>query len=68
MNRMLLVVLAMVLTMASRAQLLTWTPDFPVENNPAQTLVITVDASKGNKGLLKMTWERTEVSVPFTVQ
>ena len=22
----------------------------------------------GNKGLLKMTWERTEVSVPFTVQ
>ena len=22
----------------------------------------------GNKGLMKMTWERTEVSVPFTVQ
>ena len=22
----------------------------------------------GNKGLLKMTWERTEVSVPFVVQ
>jgi len=25
-------------------------------------------SSGGNKGLLKMTWERTEVSVPFTVQ
>ena len=25
-------------------------------------------ATGGNKGLLKMTWERTEVSVPFTVQ
>lgn len=33
------------------AQLLSWTPPFPVENDPAQTLVITMDASKGNRGL-----------------
>ena len=33
------------------AQLLTWTPPFPVENDPSQTLVITMDASKGNQGL-----------------
>jgi hypothetical protein len=29
---------------------------------------IDLSSTGGNKGLLKMTWERTEVSVPFTVQ
>jgi hypothetical protein len=45
-----------------------------VKMNLAQTPAL-VDSFKiellstgGNKGLLKMTWERTEVSVPFTVQ
>jgi 1,4-alpha-glucan branching enzyme len=37
------------------AQLLSWTPPFPKEDDPAQTLVITVDAAKGNKGLLNYT-------------
>jgi hypothetical protein len=45
-----------------------------VKMNLAQTPAL-VDSFKiellstgGNKGLLKMTWERTEVSVPFTAQ
>ena len=45
-----------------------------VKMNVAQTPAL-VDGFKidllstgGNKGLLKMTWERTDVSVPFTVQ
>jgi len=29
---------------------------------------IDLSSTGGNKGFLKMTWERTEVSVPFTVQ
>ncbi len=37
------------------AQLLTWTPPFPKENDAAQTLVITLDATKGNRGLLNYT-------------
>jgi len=28
---------------------------------------IDLSSSGGNKGLLKMAWERTEVSVPFVV-
>jgi 1,4-alpha-glucan branching enzyme len=55
MKRMLLLISTMVLTMCLRAQLLTWTPPFPTENDPAQTLVITVNANKGNKGLLNYT-------------
>jgi len=39
----------------SYAQLLTWSPPFPVEDNPAQTLAITLDATKGNGGLLNQT-------------
>jgi hypothetical protein len=45
-----------------------------VKMNLAQTpalvdsFKIELLATGGNKGLLKMTWERTEVSVPFTVQ
>ena len=45
----------MALALCLRAQLLTYTPSFPEENNPAQTLVITIDANKGNKGLLNYT-------------
>ncbi|MFZ1328319.1 MAG: hypothetical protein WAW27_04775, partial [Chitinophagaceae bacterium] len=33
---------------AVRAQLLTWTPNFPKDND---NIVITVDAAKGNLGL-----------------
>ena len=45
-----------------------------VKMNLAQTpalvdsLKIDLLSTGGNKGLLKMTWERTEVSVPFVVQ
>ncbi|ANE53578.1 hypothetical protein SY85_17830 [Flavisolibacter tropicus] len=35
--------------------MLTYTPLFPAENDAAQNLVITVDANKGNKGLLNYT-------------
>jgi len=37
------------------AQLLTWTPPFPKESDASQTLVITMDATKGNQGLLNHT-------------
>lgn len=52
MKRLLLFLTAIFCGALSYAQLLTWTPPFPAENNPAQTFIITVDASKGNKGLL----------------
>jgi 1,4-alpha-glucan branching enzyme len=55
MKRLLLLIGTMVLAMCLRAQLLTWTPPFPTEDDPNQTLVITVDANKGNKGLLNHT-------------
>ncbi|MER3470719.1 MAG: 1,4-alpha-glucan-branching protein [Chitinophagaceae bacterium] len=55
MNRMLLMACAIFCSVMAHAQLLSWAPDFPVENNPAQTLVITVDATKGNQGLLNYT-------------
>jgi len=54
-KRLLLLLLPFFLVKISHAQLLTWTPDFPVENNAAQVLVITVDATKGNQGLLNYT-------------
>lgn len=38
-----------------KAQLLSWTPYFPVENDAATNVVITADATKGNKGLLNYT-------------
>jgi len=37
------------------AQLLSWTPGFPVENDPSTSMVITMDATKGNQGLLNYT-------------
>src|SRR5215467_5089541 len=39
----------------SRAQLLSWTPSFPEENDAATNVVITADATKGNQGLLNYT-------------
>ncbi len=41
--------------LGSFSQLLTWSPPFPTENNVSQTFVITMDANKGNKGLLNYT-------------
>ncbi|HSR06601.1 MAG TPA: DUF2911 domain-containing protein [Bryobacteraceae bacterium] len=35
---------------------------------PVERFKIELLSTGGNKGLLKMTWERTEVSVPITVQ
>lgn len=52
MNRILLLIVAMLGSIVLRAQLLTWTPPFPEEANSSQTLTITLDAAKGNKGLL----------------
>src|SRR5215204_1936164 len=53
--RLLLAFVALLLCSVVHAQLLTWTPDFPLESDPSQTLVITVDATKGNQGLLNYT-------------
>lgn len=55
MKRLLSVLLAVAATSFAHAQLLTWSPQFPKESDPAQTLVITVDASKGNRGLFNYT-------------
>ncbi|HEU4902294.1 MAG TPA: hypothetical protein VFT06_05855, partial [Flavisolibacter sp.] len=52
MKRLLLFVVTVLCVVISQAQLLTWTPPFPKENDPSQTLEITVDATKGNQGLL----------------
>ena len=40
--------LLLFLFVSASAQLLTWTPDFPKEND---NIIITLDASKGNQGL-----------------
>lgn len=45
----LLIFSAAFFSMAAKAQLLTWTPDFPKDND---NISITVDASKGNQGLV----------------
>jgi 1,4-alpha-glucan branching enzyme len=52
MKRLPLVALAIFCYVLGHAQLLTWTPPFPKEADPAQTLEITVDAAKGNRALL----------------
>jgi 1,4-alpha-glucan branching enzyme len=52
---MLLLAIATAAVFIANAQLLTWTPPFPKENDPSQTLVITMDATKGNQGLLNYT-------------
>lgn len=51
MKRLLLLFLLVCVKYAP-AQLLTWTPAFPLENDPVQQLAITVDATKGNRGLM----------------
>lgn len=55
MKRLLLLTVALLCGVFSYSQLLTWTPAFPIEGDAAQNLVITVDATKGNKGLLNYT-------------
>jgi 1,4-alpha-glucan branching enzyme len=55
MKRLLLLSIAVLCTFLSQAQLLTWTPPFPTENSSTQTLVITMDATKGNQGLINHT-------------
>ncbi len=55
MKRMLLLFVAAMGTLVVNAQLLSWTPPFPKEDDPSQALVITTDASKGNQGLLNYT-------------
>jgi 1,4-alpha-glucan branching enzyme len=49
MRKILLVLSIIILSKTVVAQLLSWSPQFPTENS---TLVITVDCSKGNQGLL----------------
>ncbi len=48
MKRLFALLLCAVLCSAAHAQLLTWTPDFPKDND---NIVITLDATKGNQGL-----------------
>ena len=55
MKRLLLCWIAAVGCLFVHAQLLTWTPPFPKDNDASQTLVINVDATKGNQGLLNYT-------------
>ena len=55
MKRLLLLVSALFCALFSFAQLLTWAPPFPTENDASQNLVITMDATKGNLGLLNYT-------------
>lgn len=42
-------------TIAQLPTLLSWTAEFPVEDNVSQSLAITLDATKGNQGLLNYT-------------
>src|SRR4051812_6733146 len=55
MKKLLLLLLVTVGALCSHAQLLSWSPHFPEEANAAQSLVITLDAAKGNGGLLNYT-------------
>lgn len=48
MKKILLTVFSVIVYAVSYAQLLTWTPNFPTDNS---SITITVDATKGNKGL-----------------
>jgi glycosidase len=49
MKRMLLLIVASVGCFFTNAQLLTWSPAFPKDND---NITITVDATKGNQGLM----------------
>ncbi|RYZ22705.1 MAG: T9SS type A sorting domain-containing protein [Chitinophagaceae bacterium] len=55
MKRLLLAIFALFTVACAQAQLLTWTPQFPTENDNSQTLAITVDATLGNRDLLNYT-------------
>ena len=48
MKKILLLLLIVLMTFLSQAQLLSFTPNFPLDNS---NLVVTMDATKGNKGL-----------------
>ncbi|MEQ1798633.1 MAG: alpha-amylase family glycosyl hydrolase [Lacibacter sp.] len=48
MKKLILLLFTVLVTFISQAQLLSFTPDFPLDNS---NLVITMDATKGNKGL-----------------
>jgi len=52
MKRLLLYCLAACCSLTLKAQLLTWTPAFPKETD---NITITVDATKGNQGLMGFT-------------
>lgn len=52
MKRLLLLVITVVYAQFINAQLLTWSPPFPKES---EGIEITVDATKGNQGLLNFT-------------
>jgi 1,4-alpha-glucan branching enzyme len=52
MKKILFILLFSVTITTTWAQLLTWSPAFPQENDAATDVVITVDATKGNQGLL----------------
>ncbi len=51
MRRLLLLVFGIMFSVVGKTQLLNWTPPFPVEADAAQVLIITLDATKGNRGL-----------------
>lgn len=55
MKRLIWVLVAAFCCCTTQAQLLSWTSPLPAENDAAQTLTITVDATKGNKGLFNYT-------------
>ena len=55
MKRLLLTLITVAGVFFAHAQLLTWSPAFPKEADATQNLVITMDATKGNQGLLNHT-------------
>jgi 1,4-alpha-glucan branching enzyme len=52
MKKIVLFLLLIFSISVTKAQLLSWSPSFPVEDDAATNVVITVDATKGNQGLL----------------
>lgn len=52
MKRLLLVLLSLPVVLLTKAQLFSFSPDFPVDNS---NVTITMDATKGNKGLMGYT-------------
>jgi 1,4-alpha-glucan branching enzyme len=52
MKKVLLLLTGLIVFITLKAQLLTWTPQFPNDNS---TIVITMDATSGNQGLLGFT-------------